>query len=84
VLIDHSHGGKVKDIWVGDAGGLLDKTEQAADADPNVVFEPLPVDEALRRLRDAVRAGESPQDPDQRDSVAAHRALLAARLELAG
>jgi hypothetical protein len=84
VLIDHSRGGKVKDIWVGDAAGLLDKTKQASAADPNVVFESLPVDEALSRLRDAVRAGESPQDPDQRDSVSAHRALLAARLELAG
>jgi len=82
VLIDHSRGGKVKDIWVGDAAGLVSKTEQAADADPLVVFEPLSAEEALDRLRRAVRAGESPQDPDQRDAVAAHRALLAARLEL--
>jgi hypothetical protein len=82
VLIDHSRGGKVKDIWVGDAAGLVSKTEQAADADPLVVFEPLSAEEALDRLRRAVRAGECPQDPDQRDAVAAHRALLAARLEL--
>jgi hypothetical protein len=83
VLIDHSRGGQVKDIWVGDAAGLIDKTRQAAEADPNVVFEPLAAEDALTRLRIAVRAGECPQDPDQRDSVAAHRALLAARLETA-
>jgi hypothetical protein len=83
VLIDHSRGGKVKDIWVGEAVGLAAKTRQAAEADPLVVFESLPVEDALTRLRTAVRAGESPQDPDQRDAVTAHRALLAARLELA-
>jgi hypothetical protein len=83
VLIDHSRGGKIKDIWVGDADGLLDKTREAADADPLVAFEPLTPEDALARLRKAAKAGECPQDPDQRDAVAAHRALLAARLELA-
>jgi hypothetical protein len=82
VLIDHGHGGKVKDIWVGDAVGLAGKTRLAADADPNVVFEPLEAEDALARLRQAASAGECPQDPDSRDAVAAHRALLAARLDL--
>jgi hypothetical protein len=81
VLIDHYRGGKIKDIWVGDATGLVGKTEEAADADPLVVFEPLTAEDALARLRKAAKAGECPQDPDQRDAVSAHRALLAARLE---
>ena len=81
VLLDHSRDGKVKDIWVGDATGLAGKTRDAAAADPAVIYEPLTAQDALTRLRRAVRAGECPQDPDQRDAVTAHRALLAARLE---
>ena len=34
VLIDHGRGGKIKDAWVDDAEGLLDKTWMAAENDP--------------------------------------------------
>jgi len=82
VLIDHGRGGKIKDAWVGDAAGLLDKTFMAAEADPLVVFERLSAAEAHRRLERAISAGEAPVDPDQRDDLAAHRALLYARMNL--
>lgn len=82
VLIDHGRGGKIKDIWVGDATGLLDKTRETARADPLVIFEPLDLARARFTLERAVSAGECPQEPDQEDDVAAHRALLSARLDL--
>lgn len=82
VLIDHGKGGKIKDIWVGDAAGLLDKTRVTARADPLILFEPLELGRARFTLERAVSAGECPQEPDQEDDVAAHRALLAARLDL--
>src|ERR1700749_436292 len=34
VLIDHGRGGKIKDAWVDNAEGLLDKTWLAAESDP--------------------------------------------------
>jgi hypothetical protein len=82
VLIDHGRGGKVKDVWVGDAAGLLDQTFLAADADPLVVFGRLEPAEAHQRLELAIKAGECPEKSDQRDAVAAHRALLYARVGL--
>ena len=82
VLINHARGGKIKDAWVAKAPGLRADTEQAADGDPLVVFEMIDATEAGRRLQHAVRAGECPEQPDEIDDVAAHRALLRARLEL--
>jgi hypothetical protein len=82
VLIDHGRGGKIKDVWVGDATGLLDQTFLAADADPLVVFGRLEPGEAHQRLESAIEAGECPEKPDQRDAVNAHRALLHARVGL--
>jgi len=82
VLIDHGRGGKIKDAWVGDATGLLDNTFMAADSDPLVVFERLGPADAHGRLERAISAGECPEQPDQRDDIAAHRALLYARMSL--
>jgi hypothetical protein len=82
VLIDHGRGGKIKDVWVGDADGLLDKTFLAADADPLVVFGRLQPADAHRRLEHAISAGECPEKPDQKDALTAHRALLYARMNL--
>lgn len=82
VLIDHGHGGKVKDAWVGDADGLLDRTSLAAAGDPLVIFERLTPADAHARLEEAVSAGEHPASADQRDSLNAHRALLYARMSL--
>jgi hypothetical protein len=82
VLIDHGRGGKIKDAWVAKAAGLRAETEQAARDDPLVVFEMIDAADAGRRLRQAIGAGEGPEQPDQVDDVVAHRALLHARLEL--
>jgi hypothetical protein len=82
VLIDHGRGGKIKDVWVADAAGLLDKTFLAAKTDPLIVFERLDPAGAHRRLELAISAGERPDKPDQRDDITAHRALLYARMNL--
>jgi hypothetical protein len=80
VLIDHGRGGKIKDAWVDDADGLLDKTWLAADNDPLIVFEEIAPADARMRLARAVAAGECPSKPDETDDLIAHRALLHARL----
>jgi hypothetical protein len=79
VLIDHGRGGKIKDAWVDDADGLLDKTWLAAENDPLIVFEEIQPADARERLARAVAAGESPTKPDETDDLTAHRALLHAR-----
>ena len=80
VLIDHGKDGQIKDAWVGDADGLLDKTWLAAENDPLVVFETIDADDARGRLERAITAGECPEKPDQADDLTAHRALLHARV----
>ena len=80
VLIDHGRGGKIKDAWVDDAAGLLDKTWMAAENDPLIVFEPIEPADARTRLENAVAAGECPGKPDEVDDLTAHRALLRARV----
>ena len=82
VLIDHGRGGKIKDVWAGDATGLIDKTFLAAESDPLVIFEELDPADAHGRLERAITAGEHPEQPDQRDDIVAHRALLYARMSL--
>jgi hypothetical protein len=80
VLIDHGRGGKIKDAWVDDADGLLDKTWMAAGSDPLIVFESIEAADACARLERAVAAGECPGKPDEVDDLTAHRALLRARV----
>jgi hypothetical protein len=80
VLIDHGKGGKIKDAWVDNAEGLLDKTWIAADNDPLIVFEAIEPADAAARLAKAVAAGECPSKPDEADDLTAHRALLRARV----
>jgi hypothetical protein len=79
VLIDHGKGGKIKDAWVDDAEGLLDKTWLAAENDPLIVFENIEPADAGERLTKAIAAGECPSKPDEADDLTAHRALLHAR-----
>ncbi len=79
VLIDHGKGGKIKDAWVDDAAGLLDKTWLAAENDPLIVFEAIEPADASKRLAQAIAAGECPSKPDEADDLTAHRALLHAR-----
>jgi hypothetical protein len=80
VLIDHNRGGRIRDVWVDDAEGLLDKTWMAAENDPLIVFEPIEPADARTRLENAVAAGECPGKPDEVDDLTAHRALLRARV----
>jgi hypothetical protein len=80
VLIDHGKGGRIKDAWVDDADGLLQKTWLAAEIDPLVVFEPIDAADACARLEDAVAVGECPVKPDEADDLSAHRAILHARV----
>lgn len=80
VLIDHGRGGKIKDAWVAKGSDQLLATELAAGGDPLVVFELLDSADARHRLEQAMTAGECPEQPDQADDIAAHRALLRARL----
>ena len=82
VLIDHGRGGKIKDAWVAKGTQLRADTERAAGDDPLVVFEMLDPASARLRLRRAISAGECPAQPDEVDDVAAHRALVHARLDL--
>ncbi len=82
VLIDHGHGGKIRDAWVAKTAELRAETAKAAGSDPLVVFEMIDAADAFRRLGRAISAGECPEQPDQVDDVVAHRALLRARLEL--
>jgi hypothetical protein len=79
VLLDHGKGGKIKDAWVDDAAGLLDKTWLAAENDPLIVFEEIAPADASERLTRAITAGECPSKPDEADDLTAHRALLHAR-----
>jgi hypothetical protein len=80
VLIDHGRGGGIKDAWVGDAAGLLDKTWLAVQNDPTMVFEAIDANDARGRLERAISAGECPEKPDEADDLTAHRALLNARM----
>jgi hypothetical protein len=82
VLIDHGKGGRIKDAWVGDATGLLDKTWLAAENDPLVVFDAIDATDARDRIERAISAGECPEKPDQADDLTAHRALMQARMRL--
>jgi len=82
VLIDHGRLGGIRDAWVADADGLLDKTWLAAETDPLVVFEEIGPADARARLAKAIAAGECPVKPDEADDLTAHRAFLHARVRL--
>jgi hypothetical protein len=80
VLIDHGRGGAIKDVWVAKGPDALLRAELAAGGDPLVIFEMLDPADARKRLEQALAIGESPEQPDQADDIAAHRAFLHARL----
>jgi hypothetical protein len=82
VLIDHGRHGRIRDAWVDDADGLIDKTWLAAETDPLVVFEEIDPADARARLEKAIAAGECPVKPDEADDLTAHRAFLHARVRL--
>jgi hypothetical protein len=82
VLLDHDEGGAIKDIWVGEAGDILDRTRQMAKLDPKMIFEMITQADARARLDRAVAAGESPEQTAEVSNVASRRAILRARMAL--
>jgi hypothetical protein len=82
LLLDHGCGGGIKDVWVGDAGDVLERTRAMADQDPAMIFEMIsPADARVRALR-AIAAGECPSQPGEIGNVSSTRAILRARVAL--
>jgi hypothetical protein len=79
VLLDLSQGGGIKNIWVSDAGDVLDRTIEMARHDPGMIFEMITQADARARMDRAIAAGECPQQPEEAGNVASRRALLRAR-----
>ena len=82
VLLDHDEGGAIKDIWVGEAGDVLDRTREMAKIDPKMIFEMITQADARARLDRAFAAGESPEQGDEASNVASRRAILRTRMSL--
>jgi len=82
LLLDHGYGGGIKDVWVGEAGDVLQRTRAMADQDPAMVFEMIsPADARAKALR-AIAAGECPSQPDEIGNVSSTRAILRARVAI--
>jgi hypothetical protein len=82
LLVDHSFGGGIKNVWVGEAGDVLARTRAMADEDPSMFFEMTSAAAARAGAERAIAAGECPVQPDEHTSVASYRAILRARVAL--
>lgn len=85
VLVDHNLSGQAKDAWIGaDFDDVVRSWKSSAD--PHMRMGEVPLDEALRRLRDAVAMSDLWNgDTELRtEEFAQHRALIWARLRRAG
>lgn len=82
VLLDHSQGGGIKNAWVGDSAGLLDRTRQMSQETQGMIFEMITQDDARGRMNRAIAAGECPQQPAEKAAVASTRAIVRARVAL--
>ncbi len=85
VLIDHNLSGQAKDAWIAaDPDDAVAAWRSHTDA--HMQLDELPVDDALRRLRDAMAMSDLWNgDTDLRsEEFARHRALIWARLRRAG
>jgi hypothetical protein len=82
VLLDRDHGGGIKDVWVGEAGDILDRTRQMSQLDPKMIFEMITQADAGARMDRALAAGECPDQPAEVGNVASRRAILRARIAL--
>ncbi len=82
MLLDHSRGGGIKNVWVGQADDVLDRTKTMAAEDPGMLFEMISLADARVRADRAIAAGECPDQPDEVASVASTRAILRARVAL--
>ena len=79
VLLDLTQGGGIKNVWVGDAEDVLDRTREMAWQDPGMIFEMITEADARGRIDRAIAAGECPRQPEEVGNVASRRALLRAR-----
>jgi hypothetical protein len=82
VLIDHRHGGRIKDVWVGEAKNVLARARAMSQQDPKLVFTMISAADARARLERAIAAGECPQQPEETANVASARAILRARVAM--
>ena len=82
VLLDISQGGAIQDVWIGDAGDVLERTRQMSAADPKMIFEMTSQQDARARMDRAFAAGECPRQPEEIGNVASRRAILRARAAL--
>jgi hypothetical protein len=82
LLLDHSCGGGIKNVWVGDAGDVLARTRDMAAEDPSMIFEMVSPAAARVKVDRAIAAGECPVEPDEFSNVASTRAILRARAAL--
>jgi hypothetical protein len=81
-LVDHSRGGGIRNVWVGETDEALGWTKDASREDPTVIFEMISQADARSRLEKALAAQECPLQPDEAANVSARRALLQARVAL--
>lgn len=82
VLLDRDQGGGIKNVWVGAAEGVLERTREMSQRDPRMVFEMITQADARGRMDRAIAAGECPQQPDEVGNVASRRAIMLARVAL--
>jgi hypothetical protein len=82
LLLDHSCGGGIKNVWVGDAWDVLARTKDMAAEDPSMIFEMISPAAARVKVDRAIAAGECPVQPDEFSNVASTRAILRARAAL--
>src|ERR1017187_2284733 len=82
LLLDHGCGGGIKDVWVGDAGDVLERTRAMADQDPAMIFEMISAADARVRALRAIAAGECPSQPGEIGNVSSTRAILRTRVAL--
>jgi hypothetical protein len=80
VLVDHRRGGRIKDVWVGEAENVLPRARAMSQLDPKIAFEMISPANARARFERAVIAGECPQQPEEAANVASARAILRARV----
>jgi hypothetical protein len=82
VLLDRDQGGGIKNVWVGEAGDVLDRTREMSQRDAKMIFEMITQADARVRMNRAIAAGECPQRPDEVGNVASRRGILQARVAL--
>jgi hypothetical protein len=80
VLVDHRRGGRIKDVWVGEAENVLVRARAMSQRDPQIAFTMISPGTARARVERAVIAGECPQQHEEAANVASARAILRARV----